>query len=303
METAIATNRLSKRYDRIAAVDGLTFEVPAGALVGFVGPNGSGKSTTMRMLTGLVRPTGGSGTVLGAPLDRPDRYLPQVGALIEGPAFYPELSGRRNLEVLATLGGDGRERIDPLLERVGLAGRAADPVSNYSLGMKQRLGIATALLTDPQLLLLDEPVNGLDPAGIREVRRLLGDIRDEGRTVFVSSHLLSELELLCDWFVIIKEGRLVFQGTLDELQARQGTRLVAIPDRPDGADTVAGIATAAGFEVVSLNGRITIEAPYTFAGTLNQRAMDAGVTLVELRREQTSLEDTVLEMTDTKEKN
>ena len=303
MRPAITTDRLSKRYDRIAAVDGLSFEVPEGALVGFVGPNGSGKSTTMRMLTGLIQPTGGTGTVLGQPLSRPDQYLPHVGALIESPAFYPELSGRRNLEVLATLGGDGSGRIDGLLERVGLGARSADPVSNYSLGMKQRLGIATALLTNPRLLLLDEPVNGLDPAGIREVRRLLIDIRDEGRTVFVSSHLLSELELLCDWFVIIKEGRLVFQGTLDELRSGQGTRLVATPDRPEGIETVAAIAAAAGFEVMSFNGTVTIDAPYAFAGTLNQSSMNAGVTLIELRREETSLEDTVLEMTNAKEGN
>ena len=303
MRSAITTDRLSKRYDRIAAVDGLSFEVPEGALVGFVGPNGSGKSTTIRMLTGLIQPTGGTGTVLGQPLNRPDKYLPHVGALIESPAFYPELSGRRNLQVLATLGRDGRERIDGLLERVGLTARSDDPVSNYSLGMKQRLGIATALLTNPRLLLLDEPVNGLDPAGIREVRRLLTDIRDEGRTVFVSSHLLSELELVCDWFVIIKEGRLVFQGTLNELRSRQGTRLVATPDRPEGIETIAAIAAAAGFEVVSFNGKVTVDAPYEFAGTLNRTAMDAGVTLIELRREGTSLEDTVLEMTNAKEEN
>lgn len=297
MSAVITTEQLTKSFGSLRAVDQLSFEVPEGKLVGFVGPNGAGKSTTMRMLVGLISPTGGSATVLGEPINHPERYLPEVGALVEAPVFYPELTARRNLEVLATLAGSGKDRIAPGLERVGLAGREDDQVSGYSMGMRQRLAIAGALLSDPRLLLLDEPVNGLDPAGIREVRQLLRDIRSEGRTVFISSHLLAELELLCDWFVIIRRGGLVFQGTLDELNQRQHRRLIVATEEVDQLEIVERIAVAEGFSTEQLNGNLVIDAPLTYAGTLNRKAMNLGATLVELRPEETSLEDIVLDIT------
>ena len=299
MSAVITTEGLTKTYGSVTAVDRLSFEVPEGKLVGFVGPNGAGKSTTMRLLVGLIRSTRGSATVLGHPIDRPQRYLPDVGALIEGPVSYPELTGRRNLEVLATLAGSGHEHIDAVLERVGLTGREDDRVSGYSMGMRQRLAIAGTLLSGPKLLLLDEPVNGLDPAGIREVRQLLRDIRAEGRSVFVSSHLLAELELLCDWFVIINHGGLVYQGTLEDLNRMQRPRLVVATEEISQLEIVSRIAVAAGFTVEPLDGRLVVDAPLDYAGPLNRRAMELGATLVELRPEATSLEDIVLDITAT----
>ena len=180
--------------------------MPAGTICGFVGPNGAGKTTTIRMLLGLISPTGGTGEILGQSISSPDKYLSQVGAMIEGPAFYPALSGAENLKVLATLGGFPIERVDQLLEQVGLAERGKSKYKTYSLGMKQRLGIAAALLPNPKLLILDEPTNGLDPEGIQEIRQLLRSLADNGTTVFVSSHLLSELELISEYLVMLRKG-------------------------------------------------------------------------------------------------
>src|SRR6266568_3862473 len=181
---AIATHGLSKHFGQRKAVDGLTISIPAGTIAGFVGPNGAGKTTTIRLLLGLVRPSAGSARILGHPLTDPRSYLPRVGALVEAPAFYPSLSGRTNLEVLARLGGHPRSRVSQLLELVELSDRARDRVGSYSLGMKQRLGVAMALLPDPDLLILDEPANGLDPLGIIATRDLLRRLRDQGKTIF-----------------------------------------------------------------------------------------------------------------------
>ncbi|MCA1692926.1 MAG: ABC transporter ATP-binding protein, partial [Actinobacteria bacterium] len=204
----IETRGLTKRYGGRTVVDSLDISVPTGVIAGFVGPNGAGKTTTLRMLLGLVRPTDGQGHVLGVPLTEPSGYLARVGALIESPAFYPGLSGERNLAVQTTLSGIEPGRIPVVLDRVGLAHRGADPYRTYSLGMKQRLGIAAALLGEPSLLILDEPTNGLDPAGIREMRELLRSLASYGRTIFVSSHLLAEVEQVCDWLVVIEAGAL-----------------------------------------------------------------------------------------------
>jgi ABC-2 type transport system ATP-binding protein len=195
-KSAISVQDLSKKYDNRLAVSHINFEVPVGTVCGFVGPNGSGKTTTMRMLLGLITPTTGQGHILGEPIDHPEKYLSRVGAMIEGPAFYPALSGYENLMVLAKLGGFPIERVQILLEKVGLGTRGKSKYKTYSLGMKQRLGIAAALLPEPKLLMLDEPTNGLDPEGIQEIRALLRDLANEGTTVFVSSHLLSELEII-----------------------------------------------------------------------------------------------------------
>ncbi|HEY2703294.1 MAG TPA: ABC transporter ATP-binding protein, partial [Candidatus Dormibacteraeota bacterium] len=222
---AIRSTGLTKMYGGVRAVDGLDLDVPRGSITGFVGPNGAGKTTTIRMLLGLIRPSGGSAEVLGEDVSNPAAYLSRVGSLIEGPAFHPALSGRRNLEVLASLGGYTRGRVDEVLEIVDLTDRARDQYRRYSLGMKQRLGVAAALLPDPELIVLDEPSNGLDPAGIIAMRSLLRSLRERGTTVFVSSHLLGEVEQLADWLVVLDHGRLLFQGPIADLLARRQTRL------------------------------------------------------------------------------
>ena len=209
---AIETHGLRKHFGQRKAVDGLTISIPAGTIAGFVGPNGAGKTTTIRLLLGLVRPSAGSATILGQPLTHPERYLPRVGALVEAPAFYPSLSGRTNLEVLARLGGHPRSRIGQLLELVELSDRAKDPVRKYSQGMKQRLGVAMALLPDPDLLILNEPANGLDPLGIIGMRDLLRHLRELGKTIFLSSHLLGELEQVADWLVMLNLGKALYNG-------------------------------------------------------------------------------------------
>jgi len=209
---AIETRGLSKHFGRRKAVDHLTIRIPTGTIAGFVGPNGSGKTTTIRLLLGLVRPSEGSATVLGQPISHPQTYLSRVGALIEAPAFYPSLSGQTNLEVLARLGGYTRSRARELLDLVELSDRARDRVGSYSLGMKQRLGVAIALLPDPDLLILDEPANGLDPLGIIATRDLLRRLREQGKTIFLSSHLLGELEQVADWLVMLHQGKALYNG-------------------------------------------------------------------------------------------
>ncbi|MDQ3630184.1 MAG: ATP-binding cassette domain-containing protein [Actinomycetota bacterium] len=230
---AVSVRGLTKRYRTRCAVDGLDLEIPTGAVAGFVGPNGAGKTTTMAMLLGLVRPTQGTGSVLGHALDEPGSYLRRVGALIETPAFYPGLTGTENLAVLAAVGRHGPGDIPGLLELVGLAGRGGDRFRSYSLGMKQRLGIAGALLGDPDLLILDEPVNGLDPAGMREMRELIGKLADGRRTLLISSHALAELEEVCDWLVVIDHGALVYQGHAADFGARAATSIVAVPEHEE----------------------------------------------------------------------
>src|SRR6202034_2549082 len=212
------TAGLTKRFGDRTVVDDVALQIPQGAVCGFVGPNGAGKTTTIRMLLGLVRPTSGTGTILGGSLAEPASYLHKVGALIESPAFYPQLSGRENLRALSRRGSIPLAGVDQVLDRSGLLARAGDKYRSYSLGMKQRLGIAAAMLAGPELLILDEPTNGLDPAGIVEMRGLVRSLADDGITVFVSSHLLGEIEHICDHLVMIRKGRSVFQGSVDQLR-------------------------------------------------------------------------------------
>ena len=209
---AVSTAGLTKRFGDRTVVEDVALAIPAGSVCGFVGPNGAGKTTTIRMLLGLVRPTSGSGMILGGSLAEPATYLRKVGALIEAPAFYPQLSGRENLKVLARLGQLPLAAVDPVLERSGLLARAGDRYRSYSLGMKQRLGIAAAMLAGPELLILDEPTNGLDPAGIVEMRGLIKSFASDGITVLVSSHLISEIEQICDYVVMIRAGRSSTRG-------------------------------------------------------------------------------------------
>jgi ABC-2 type transport system ATP-binding protein len=215
--------------------------MPAGKVTGFIGPNGAGKTTTMAMLLGLVAPSAGEGRVLGEPLDRPSAFLGRVGALIEGPAFWPGLTGEENLRALAALAGHRVTRVAPVLDLVGLRRRGGDRYGTYSLGMKQRLGIAAAMLGDPQLLVLDEPVNGLDPTGITEMRELIGELAANGRTVLVSSHLLSELEQIADWLLVIDHGRAVYQGTTAELTSGTPPTIVLQPDRVEDVERLVAV--------------------------------------------------------------
>src|SRR6266567_1477969 len=290
---AIETHGLSKHFGQRKAVDGLTISIPAGTIAGFVGPNGAGKTTTIRLLLGLLRPTEGSATILGQPLTHPERFLPRVGALVEAPAFYPSLSGRTNLEVLAHLGGHPRSRVGQLFELVELSDRAKDPVRKYSQGMKQRLGVAMALLPDPDLLILDEPTNGLDPLGIIQMRDLLRRLREQGKTIFLSSHLLGELEQVTDWLVMLHHGKALFSGPAREFLDRRG-ELVVEAEEATQLELVARIASAAGYTVTPDNGSLRIACPASFAEELNRRAREAGATRVAIRAQEASLEERFL---------
>lgn len=294
---AVEVTGLTKDFGTFRAVDDLTFELPQGDVIGFVGPNGAGKSTTIRMLLGLIRPTAGTGHVFGEPISDPPAYMDGVGALVESPTLYPQLSGQRNLLVLARLAGLPTSRIGEVLDIVNLSERAKDRYSDYSLGMKQRLGIAAALLPDPDLLILDEPTNGLDPAGTVEMRNLLQDLGAAGTTVMVSSHLLSEIQAACDRLVMIQRGRMVFQGTIDDLLGSRQDRIIAVPENLTDLEAVVNIVAAAGYEAVAIDGEAQVQAPVEWAAELNRLATSAGITLRELRPDAFDLEEAFLEMT------
>jgi ABC-2 type transport system ATP-binding protein len=296
---AVAVESLTKRFDDRVAVDDLAFEIPTGTLAGFVGPNGAGKTTTLRMLVGLLTPTTGGGEVLGQPLTKPKRYLRDVGALIESPGFYPGLSGEHNLRVLAAAARLDAKPILGLLARVGLAQRAHDKYKTYSLGMKQRLGIAAALLGDPELLILDEPSNGLDPQGMRDMRLLLSALRNEGRTVLVSSHLLGELEQICDWLIVIKEGRRLFQGPPEQLLGAE--ELSLRPEHVRDVARLANIVDSHGQEARIEDGQVLV--PFANAdgrsheiADIARAAADGGITLVEIAPNKKHLEQSYLDL-------
>ncbi|HEX5826825.1 MAG TPA: ATP-binding cassette domain-containing protein [Candidatus Limnocylindrales bacterium] len=299
---ALATQGLAKRYGPRVALDGLDLRVPEGVVYGFLGPNGAGKTTTMRILTGLVRQDAGSVELLGRPFGRADRRrLFEVGALIESPAFYPFLSGRENLRALAATGAPVSDaRIDELLTLVNLRDRAGDKVSGYSLGMKQRLGIAAALLSDPRLLLLDEPANGLDPAGIAGMRDTLRALAAAGKTVFVSSHILSEVQQLVDVVGIIARGRLVREGPVDALLREAGSIRVRVePDQlPAAASSLAAVAGEAFVapEAGPEAGWLSVRFDPSRAAELN-RALAAGGIYASRLEVGTNLEALFLELT------
>lgn len=288
---------LSKKYGDRMALSHANFEVPMGSICGFVGPNGSGKTTTIRMLLGLITPTTGGGHVLGESITEPEKYLPRVGAMIEGPAFYPALTGFQNLKVLAKIGGFSTDAIAGLLDLVGLGDRGDSKYKTYSLGMKQRLGIAAALLPNPKLLVLDEPTNGLDPAGIHEIRTLLRKLADSGTTVFVSSHLLSEIEMISDHLVMLRLGKVIFSGKTSDLLAKQLPVIVAKPEKLTDLDKLAQIAISAGHEAKVLNNAVEVTGTSDFSAKLNKAAFEAGIVLESLTPLKASLEETFFEMT------
>jgi ABC-2 type transport system ATP-binding protein len=285
-----------RRRGKVRALDGLQLSVRSGGVFGFLGPNGSGKTTTIRCLLGLARPTSGRCRVLGAesPARLPE-VVGRVGALVEAPGLNPGLSGREALTVLATTAGLGRHAVDANLERVGLADRADDLVRGYSLGMRQRLGIAIALLKDPELLILDEPANGLDPAGIREVRELIRRLGAEGRTVFLSSHLLSEVEQVCDEVAIVAHGRTVTQGSVADVLAstRPSAMWVKVADLVAGAETL----ERAGLPAVPDGDRIRVDVTAEDAEWVTRVLVADGQYPTELRPVETSLEDAFLALT------
>jgi ABC-2 type transport system ATP-binding protein len=298
---AVVTMGLTKEFGDRKVVDGLDLIIRCGSVCGFVGPNGAGKTTTIRMLLGLIRPTSGEGQILDGDILYPSSYLAKVGALIEAPAFYPALSGRDNLLVLTRLGQLPSSTIDNVLERVGLADRAGDRFSRYSLGMKQRLGIAGALLAEPSLLILDEPTNGLDPAGIVEMRSLIRSLADDGMTIFVSSHLLSEIEHICDHVVMIRSGRGVFQGSIAELRGLRTAELVLRPESPDQLGTLVQLISGRGLEaeIEEASASVVVASGSPLAGELNRAAMEAGITIVHLAERERSLEEAYFALTGT----
>jgi len=294
----ITTHGLTKRFGRVLAVDGVDLDVREGDRYGFLGPNGSGKTTTVRMVLGLVYATRGEIEVLGKPMPgRAREVLPEVGALVEGPAAYPHLSARKNLTIFDAAGPstatasrrNRRQRVDEVLEQVGLASIGRRPVRTYSLGMRQRLGIASALLGRPRLLVLDEPTNGLDPQGIREIRELLVGLNQTGTTIFMSSHLLAEVEQLCTRVGVVDRGRLVAQAALAELRGETGRTVVRVGD-PAGA-----VALMDG-RVVGREGDRLVLADMTVAEA-TQRLVQARIEVHEAAPERRSLEDVVLSLT------
>lgn len=294
---AISVKDLSKKYGDRYALSHANFQVPLGTICGFVGPNGAGKTTTIRMLLGLITPTGGSGKVLDISISQPEKYLSFIGAMIEGPAFYPALTGSQNLRVLAKTGGFSINKIQSLLELVGLGDRAGSKYKTYSLGMKQRLGIAAALLPNPKVLILDEPTNGLDPAGIQEIRELLRKLADDGITVFVSSHLLSELEMISEYLVMLREGEVIFSGKTKDLLASTQPVIKVKTERESDLKIVLEIAQLAGHASIIRGDEIFITADEKYGSELNKSAFSRGITLSLITPLRPSLEETFFEMT------
>jgi ABC-2 type transport system ATP-binding protein len=284
---ALATHGLRKSYGSRLALDGLELTVPTGVVYGFLGPNGAGKTTTMRVLTGLIHADGGTMELLGRPFTGRDRQrLFDVGALVETPAFYPYLSGRANLKALAASGAKvPATRIDEVLDVVGLRERSGDKVSRYSLGMKQRLGIAGALLNDPALLLLDEPANGLDPAGIVAMRETLRHLASIGKTVFISSHLLAEVQQMADVVGIIAAGRLVREGSMQELLASEGIVRVRVqPEEVPAAAAALGRLTAPDRVTASVLGRgwVSVQITPDRSSEVNRALAQASIYAAEV---------------------
>jgi len=289
----IEVDHLTKRFRNTLAVDGLSFKVREGAITGFLGPNGEGKTTTLRVVLGLVRPTSGSARVLGHPYRALDTPTSQVGAVLEASSFHPGRSGRNHLRMVATASGLPRSRVDEVLEIVGLSADAGRRAGGYSLGMRQRLSLAAALLGDPQVFILDEPANGLDPQGIRWLRELLQSLAGEGRTILISSHVLAEVEQIADEVVIIHRGKFVEHATTAELAARAAG---GIRVRSPQADRLRAVLEQAGIKISASDGDLLSVADTTTA-KVGDLAAANGIVLHELVAETTSLEQAFLELT------
>lgn len=293
----VQTQALTKRYgagdDARLAVDSVSMTVRRGEVYGFLGPNGAGKTTTLRMMLGLIRPTSGRATVLGMPAGAPE-VTARVGALIEGPGFYPYLSGRDNLRTLARYRGIGDAEVDAALERVDLADRGGDRYKAYSLGMKQRLGVAAALMGDPELIVLDEPTNGLDPAGMQDMRRLIVDLARGGQTVLLSSHLLAEVQEICDRVGVIAGGRLLRESTVAELRGDVALRVVGTPV----AETVAVAMAVAGEDAVRIeDDAVLLDVPAERTPETVRALVDAGIDVHEVGMTERTLEEVFFELT------
>ena len=302
MELAIKTSSLTKQFGSQKAVSSIDLSVPKGSVFGFLGPNGSGKTTTIRMILGLAAASKGDIELLGHPIPKElEHALPKVGALVEGPAFYPYMSGRNNLIRIDSADRNStsstrKQRVDSALERVGLTNAAKKKVHAYSLGMKQRLGLANALLKPREILILDEPTNGLDPQGTREVRNLIRSLAAEGITIFVSSHLLSEIEQLCSHLAVMTAGKIVAQGSLAELRNESQTRLVLKADR---IDELVDLLKTQGLTKLSLKpDRVVAPVPSDFdVASLNQLLVKKKFMVSEIRLEQPSLEEYFVNLT------
>jgi ABC-2 type transport system ATP-binding protein len=305
METVIETRALTKKFGSRAAVDAVDLVVPAGVAFGFLGPNGAGKTTMIRTLVGLTKPTSGDVTLLGLPQPEKRREaLARVGAIVEEPRFHGHLTGRENLKIVAAArDAASTARIPDALARVGLGHRADDRVKTYSLGMRQRLGIARCLIADPALLILDEPMNGLDPAGILEMRHLIRAFVEEGRTVFLSSHLLDEVEKTCDQVAIVDQGRVILQGPVSEVASSgDPTVLIAVDDAEAARRVLAGEARITKIDVEAGELRVTL-AEGLDPAEVNRALVTAGVAVSRLEPARATLEEKFLAVTSRLESN
>jgi ABC-2 type transport system ATP-binding protein len=299
---AVETHGLTKRFGENVAVDSVELLVPRGCAFGYLGPNGAGKTTLIRVLLGLTHADAGTMSLLGYPVPKHrDMALARVGAIVDEPRFHGHLTGRQNLQILAAAREpEARDRIGPSLERVGLAGRADDKVSKYSMGMRQRLGVAACLIGDPQLLILDEPMNGLDPAGMAEIRDMILALVAEGRTVVLSSHLLDEVERTCDAVAIVDRGKIIRQGPISELLAGAAVVLQVECSEPDRARAlIAGSSIAARIEVGTLGLGITLAGgtPRDVVAEINRILVTGGISVYRLQEVQASLEAWFLQVT------
>jgi ABC-2 type transport system ATP-binding protein len=300
---AVETHGLTKRFGPTVAVDDVELLVPRGSAFGYLGPNGAGKTTLIRTLLGLTKANAGTMALLGTPVPAErSRALARVGAIVDEPRFHPHLTGRDNLRLLAAArGGDADQRIAPSLARVGLAERAGDKVATYSMGMRQRLGVAACLLADPELLILDEPMNGLDPAGMHEMRAMIASLAGEGRTVVLSSHLLDEVQRTCDAVAIVDHGRVIRQGSIDELIRGAGAAVVQVdcaePAQAKQLVDDAGIAAGTAITDTGLAVTLPAGASREVVADLNRRLVGAGIDVYGLREVQASLEDWFLSVT------
>ena len=299
-EMVLETRGLTKQFGTFTAVDDLDLQVRRGEVLGFLGPNGSGKSTTVSMVLGLVSPTKGSVHILGEALtDRPSLVSDHIGAIIENPAFYPYLTGRDNLRAQAKMvGGVPESRIDELLKLVNMHDRADGKYKTFSLGMKQRIGIASTLLTNPALVILDEPTNGLDPAGQREIRSIIPRMAEQGHSVLLASHMLHEVEQVSDQVVIIRRGKKITQGSVDDLLRRGGFIDVRLAEQ-DVEQAAKIIRAVPGVEQVTTEEeRLVVVSDGQYSGTINRELAESGIYASEISVKRSSLEDLFLELTE-----